>query len=87
MDIEEFRKAFSLEYLREKADEVEDFEEIVCRYRVKNPDFAWKEDHILLIRHDKMVAVEILGRDITKKSRGKKRIQRKTGKGHASLIA
>ena len=65
-DIEEFRKAFSLEYLREKADEVEDFEEIVCRYRVKKPDFAWKEDHILLIRHDKTVAVEILGRDITK---------------------
>lgn len=65
-DIEEFSKTFSLAYLRSKADTVEDFEEIICRYRVKAPEFAWIEAHILLIRHGKTVAVEILGRDITK---------------------
>lgn len=64
-DIETFQSFLSLEHLRKKALETEDFIEEVCQYRMKNP-LRWIEEHVLYIRQKDTVLVNILGRDFTK---------------------
>lgn len=64
-DIEKFLNAFSLENLRQKAAEVKSFSEIVCQYRLRKPKHVWMEEHIVFVRQEDSVAVNILGRDIT----------------------
>ncbi len=64
-DIEVFQNTLSLEHLRQKALETEDFIEEVCQYRMKNP-LRWIEEHVLYIRQNNTILVNILGRDITK---------------------
>ncbi|MCM1162132.1 MAG: ATP-binding protein [Roseburia sp.] len=64
-DIETFQNFLSLEHLRKKALETEDFIEEVCQYRIKNP-IRWIEEHVLYIRQNDTVLVNILGRDFTK---------------------
>lgn len=65
-DIELFRNTLSLESLRKKAEEVEDFAESICQYRMKGTPVQWLEEHVIFLRQDKSVLVNILGRDITK---------------------
>lgn len=65
-DIEKFKEAMSLESLRKKAEEVEEFQEVICQYRVKSGPVLWVESHIFYIRQDNGIIVNILGRDITK---------------------
>lgn len=62
---EKFRNLFTMENLRRKAAEVEEFEEIVFQFRCKGPAVKWLEDHLFFIRQDKGVMVNILGRNIT----------------------
>lgn len=64
-DIEVFQNTLSLEHLRQKALETDDFAEEVCQYRLKNP-VRWMEEHVLYIRQNDTVLVNVLGRDITK---------------------
>lgn len=64
-DIEIFQNTLSLEHLRQKSLETEDFTEEVCQYRMKNP-LRWMEEHVLYIRQNDTILVNILGRDITK---------------------
>ncbi len=68
-DIEKFKEAMSIESLRKKAEEVEEFQETVCQYRVRSVPVSWIEAHIFYIRQEKDVIVNILGRDITKQKR------------------
>ena len=65
-DSEEFYKVFSLENLKKKAEEVENFEEVVCQYRIETSPMAWVEAHVFFVRQAEHVMVNILGRDITK---------------------
>lgn len=64
-DRERFLSTFSLENLRKKAEEVENFEEIIFRYQQKKAPYMWLEEHIFFIRQKSGVVVNILGRDIT----------------------
>lgn len=64
-DRERFLAVFSLENLRKKAEEVEDFEEIIFQYQQKKEPYRWLEEHIFFIPQESGVAVNILGRDIT----------------------
>lgn len=64
-DREKFLEIFSLEYLRRRAKEVKDYEELIYQYRLKGNPVTWVEDHIFFIRQESSVAVNILGRDIT----------------------
>lgn len=65
-DIDIFKSDLSLESLRKKAEGVEDFLELICQYRIKGPSVIWVEEHVIFLRQDKAVLVNILGRDITK---------------------
>lgn len=66
-DSYEFQTILSIQQLRKKAKEVEDYEEIICRYRIKEPSLAWIESQLLFVRRDeKTVVVNILDRDITR---------------------
>lgn len=64
-DRDGFLAVFSLESLRKKAEEVEDFEEIIFSYRQRGTSVVWLEEHLFFIRQENGVAVNILGRDIT----------------------
>lgn len=64
-DREEFLRILSLECLRERAKEVEDFSEIACRYRLKGPPESWIKDHVFFVRYNDIIMVNILSRDIT----------------------
>lgn len=65
-DADEFQNALSLENLRKKAAEVEDYCEEICQYRVKHSKTEWVEERIFFIRQNEKVLVNILGRDITR---------------------
>ncbi|MDO4339372.1 MAG: response regulator [Eubacteriales bacterium] len=65
-DAKKFLDMLSLESLRRKAREVEEYTEEVCEYRVKGQSFLWVEQHILFMRQEGKMTVNILGRDITK---------------------
>lgn len=65
-DIPLFMEKMSMESLRKKAAAVKDFLEEQCQYRVnRGQAVIWVEQHILYIRQDDQVVVNILGRDIT----------------------
>lgn len=64
-DKESFMEALSLERLRRKAEDVQDFKEEICQYRHKGSAGLWVEEHVLYIRQGKKTVVNILGRDIT----------------------
>lgn len=68
-DTEEFLRAFSLENLRKKAEEVKDFGEVGCQYRLRRPTNIWMEEHAIFVRQDKNIMLNILGRDITEEKR------------------
>ncbi len=65
-DIDLFKNTLSLESLRKKAKEVEDFAESICQYRMRGTPVQWVEEHVIFLRQDKTVLVNILSRDITK---------------------
>lgn len=65
-DSDKFKRIFSLENLKKQAEEVKDFKEITCQYRVKHEKVGWVEEQIIFVRQDNTVLVNILGRDITK---------------------
>lgn len=64
-DKEGFRDMLSLERLREKAENTQDFKEELFQYRLKGVSELWVEQHILYIRQGDKTIVNILGRDIT----------------------
>lgn len=65
-DVDRFLSMLSLENLRRRAQEVEEYTEEVCEYRVKGQRFLWVEQHILFMRQEGKMTVNILGRDITR---------------------
>ncbi len=65
-DIPLFMEKMSIASLRKKAAAVKEFREERCQYRVKYDKLIWLEQHILYIRQDDQVVVNILGRDITR---------------------
>ena len=72
-DRERFLSVFSLENMRKKAEEVEEFEEIVFPYQQKLAPYPWFEEHIFFIRQESGVSVNILGRDITQNKQKEER--------------
>lgn len=66
-DRQMFQKLFSLEHLREKAAETENYLEEACQFRIQNGHLRWIESRILYIRQEDNTMVNILGRDITRK--------------------
>lgn len=75
-DQERFREALSLEKLREKAENVQDFKEEVCQYQHRGTPVRWVEEHVLYIRQGDQVTVNILGRDITAEKLAEENIRR-----------
>ncbi len=84
-DINKFINAFSLESLRKKAEEVEDYCEEVHQYRIKNSETEWVEENVFFIRQNGTVLVNILGRDITKEKQ-KEAADKKAKAERANII-
>lgn len=84
-DREEFLRLLSLESLREKAEEVRDFEEVIFEYRLKGSPVTWLEEHLFFIRQGNSVSVNILGRDITQK-KNKEEEENRAAKEKANII-
>lgn len=68
-DREKFLEMLSLENLRKKAAEVQEYEEMVFQYRLRGEPVIWLEEHIFFMRQENCVVVNILGRDITEKKK------------------
>jgi len=64
-DMEAFLKLLSIDNLRKKAEKVDDFLEEAGQFRCRGPKEKWIEEHLFMLRQDKTVMVNILGRDIT----------------------
>lgn len=84
-DIDKFRNTLSLESLRKKAEEIEDYCEVECRYRVKHSKTEWVEERIFFIRQNGTILVNILGRDITKEKQ-KEAADKKAKTERANII-
>ena len=65
-DAELFRSSLSMEHLREKAAETEEYAEETFRYRLKGEPVRWVELHVIYSRRDGQTMVNILGRDVTR---------------------
>lgn len=66
-DAKRFISVLSLDTLRAKAKEVEDFDEFTYQFRTKHKTVKWLEEQVFFSRQDKNVLVSILGRDITQR--------------------
>lgn len=75
-DREAFLSALSLESLRRKADGVEDFEESIYTFRFMGTPVKWVEEHLIFIRQEDGVVVNILARDITRKKKKEQKANR-----------
>lgn len=84
-DADKFKNALSLENLRKKAAEVEDYCEETCQYRVMHSKTEWIEERIFFIRQNETVLVNILGRDITGEKQ-KEEEDKKVKNERASII-
>lgn len=85
-DVDKFRSAFSLESLRKKVEEVEDYCEETYQYRVKHSKTEWVEESVFFIRQNGTVLVNILGRDITKEKQ-KEAADKKAKAERANIIS
>lgn len=65
-DVDDFERMLSLENLKKQAENVVDFKEMTCQYRVKHGKVYWVEEQIVFVRQKDTVLVNILGRDITR---------------------
>ena len=65
-DAEELRRTLSLEHIRQKALETDDYLEEVCQYRMRGEPVRWLEQHVVYSRQSGSVLVNILGRDVTR---------------------
>lgn len=65
-----FEKMFSLDSLRQTASEVEDFKEDIFQYRIVTDSLIWVEEHIIYMRQNGKIIVNILGCDISKEKSG-----------------
>ncbi len=64
-DMDAFLELLSIDNLRKKAEKVDDFLEEVGQFRCRGPEEKWIEEHLFMLRQDKTVMVNVLGRDIT----------------------
>ncbi|MDE7220105.1 MAG: response regulator [Oscillospiraceae bacterium] len=64
-DAQTFWNAMSLELIRQRALEIQDYAEDVCQYRTREQPPRWLEQHVVYTRQDGEMMVNILGRDIT----------------------
>lgn len=60
-----FHQTMSLDHIRRKALETDDYAEEVCQYRTKEDPPRWLEQHVVYSRQSGEIMVNILGRDIT----------------------
>ncbi len=60
-----FRRTMSLDRIRQRALETEDYTEEVCQYRTREQPPRWLEQHVVYSRQSGEIMVNILGRDIT----------------------
>ena len=65
-DAEKYEKMLSLDHLRRKAEDIEEYGDEVCQYRTRGENPQWIELHILYSRQQDHVMVNILGQDITR---------------------
>lgn len=65
-DADNYWSTLSLDHLREKARQVEDYAEEVCVYRTREEPTRWIELRIIYTRQDSRVSVNILGQDVTR---------------------
>ena len=60
-----FHQTMSLDHIRNRALETEDYSEEVCQYRTREDPPRWLEQHVVYSRQAGEIMVNILGRDIT----------------------
>lgn len=65
-DAKAFRDTLSLEHLREKASQTQDYDEEVFTYRQRGEPARWIELRVIYSRHGDKTAVNILGQDVTR---------------------
>ena len=68
-DIEKCKQSFELANLVKRAEQVEDYEEESHEFRLKGSDEKWIEEHVIFVRQNDNVIVNIMERDITEKKR------------------
>ena len=61
-----FQETLNPEHLREQADKTQDYFEEICQYRLANAPDQWMEQHVIYVRTEDKVLINILSRDITK---------------------
>ncbi len=65
-DVKSFRNALSLEHLREKAEQTQDYSEEVYIYRQRGEPVRWIELRVIYTRSEDGVVANILGQDVTR---------------------
>lgn len=65
-DAEQYMQVLSLEHIRQRAMETDDYLEEICQYRTCEQPPRWLEQHVVYSRQAGEVLVNILGRDITR---------------------
>ncbi len=65
-DAERFTRVLSLEHIRQRALETDNYLEEICQYRTREDPPRWLEQHVVYSRQAGEVLVNILGRDITR---------------------
>ncbi len=61
-----FQETLNPKHLREQADKTQDYFEEICQYRLANAPDQWMEQHVIYVRTEDKVLINILSRDITK---------------------
>lgn len=64
-DRKQYWEKLSLEALQKKAEEVDDFLELTCQYRLMLDQVLWVEQHIFFIRQSDGIMINMLGKNIT----------------------
>lgn len=65
-DADNYWSTLSLEHLRERARDVEDYAEEALVYRTREEPVRWIELRVIYTRRDSQVSVNILGQDVTR---------------------
>lgn len=64
-DAERFRQTMSLDHIRQRAADTEDYAEDILQYQTREQPPRWLEQHVVYSRQAGEVMVNILGRDVT----------------------
>lgn len=84
-DAPAFQEVLNPAHIQEQADKTQDYFEEICQYRLADAPDQWMEQHIIYVRREDKVLINILIRDITKEKR-QAEIQQKKAQEQIRII-